>query len=48
METKVLDNDNVEFSVGKYVFNTNTLIAGEHRFKLTTKETQLMRLLVIT
>jgi DNA-binding response OmpR family regulator len=47
MEREV--GDNVEFSIGKYIFNTNTktLISGEHRFKLTTKETQLMRLLVL-
>jgi two-component system, OmpR family, response regulator len=49
MKSQAVDNDKVEFSIGKYLFNTEaqTLVCGEESFKLTTKEAQLMRLLAL-
>lgn len=49
MKTQAVENDKVEFSIGKYTFNTETqtLKCGEEGFKLTTKEAQLMRLLAL-
>jgi DNA-binding response OmpR family regulator len=49
MKTQAMENDRVEFSIGKYVFNaeTQTLKFGDENFKLTTKEAQLMRLLAL-
>lgn len=49
MKTQVVENDKVEFSIGKYTFNTEkqTLKWDESEIKLTTKEVQLLRLLVL-
>ena len=49
MKSQAVDNDKAVFSIGKYVFNTEsqTLVCGEESFKLTTKEAQLMRLLAL-
>jgi DNA-binding response OmpR family regulator len=49
MKTQAVENDKVEFSIGKYTFNTETqtLKCGDEGFKLTTKEAQLMRLLAL-
>lgn len=49
MKSQVVDNDKAEFTIGKYVFNTETqtLKCGEVSHKLTTKEAQLMRLLAM-
>ncbi len=43
------EDNTVEFTIGKYFFNKDkrTLIKGEHLYKLTPKETQLMHLLVL-
>lgn len=49
MKTQVVDNDQSNFTIGNYKFNTEkqTLICDEHEMKLTTKEVQLLRLLVL-
>jgi len=49
MKSQAVENDKVEFTIGKYIFNTatQTLKCGEESFKLTTKEVQLMRLLAL-
>ncbi len=49
MKTQVVDNDKAEFTLGNYRFNTEkqSLICGESEVKLTTKEVQLLRLLVL-
>lgn len=49
MKTQVVENDNKEFSLGKYTFNTEkqTLSGDDQSIKLTTKEAQLLRLLVL-
>lgn len=49
MKSQAIDNHEAEFTIGKYIFNTEmqTLKCGEDSFKLTTKEAQLMRLLAL-
>lgn len=49
MKTQVVENDKVEFNLGKYHFNTEKqmLVCDENELKLTTKEVQLLRLLVL-
>jgi len=49
MKTQVVDNAEVEFTIGRYKFNTSkqTLAIDENEIKLTTKEVQLLRLLVL-
>jgi len=49
MKTQVVDNAEVEFTIGRYKFNTSkqTLVIDENEIKLTTKEVQLLRLLVL-
>ena len=48
MKIQMPNNISVGFSVGKYIFNadTQTILLGEDKRKLTTKETQLLNLLV--
>ena len=49
MKSQAVDNVAAEFTIGKYIFNTEsqTLKCGEESYKLTTKEAQLMRLLAL-
>lgn len=49
MKTQVVENAEVEFTIGRYKFNTSkqTLAIDESEIKLTTKEVQLLRLLVL-
>ncbi|HXB40247.1 MAG TPA: response regulator transcription factor [Bacteroidia bacterium] len=49
MKTQAVENDKVEFSLGRYRFNTEKqmLVCDENEIKLTTKEVQLLRLLVL-
>jgi DNA-binding response OmpR family regulator len=49
MKAQVVDNDKVEFTIGKYTFNAEkqSLKWDESEIKLTTKEVQLLRLLVL-
>ena len=49
MKSQAVDNDKTQFTVGQYIFNTETqtLKCGEENFKLTTKEAQLLRLLAL-
>ncbi len=50
MKVQAVENDQIEFTVGKYIFNTETqtLKCEDEKFKLTTKEVQLLRLLVLS
>lgn len=49
MKTQAVENDKVEFTLGRYKFNTEKqmLVCDENEIKLTTKEVQLLRLLVL-
>jgi two-component system, OmpR family, response regulator len=49
MKTQVVENSETEFTIGKYRFNTEkqTLSWDDSEIKLTTKEVQLLRLLVL-
>jgi DNA-binding response OmpR family regulator len=49
MKAQVVENDKVEFTIGKYTFNAEkqSLKWDESEIKLTTKEVQLLRLLVL-
>jgi two-component system OmpR family response regulator len=49
MKTQAVENDKVEFTLGRYRFNTEKqmLVCDENEIKLTTKEVQLLRLLVL-
>lgn len=49
MKTRVLENNQTEFTIGKYTFNSETQVlkGGVENVKLTTKEAQLLRLLAI-
>ena len=49
IKTQVVDNAEAEFTLGRYKFNTEkqTLVCDENETKLTTKEVQLLRLLVL-
>jgi len=49
MKTQAVENNETEFSLGRYKFNTQkqTLVCDENEVKLTTKEVQLLRLLVL-
>jgi two-component system OmpR family response regulator len=49
VKMRMSDNVPIEFSIGKYTFNTDTqiLALGKYECKLTTKEVQLLRLLML-
>jgi two-component system OmpR family response regulator len=49
MKIEMSDNVPIEFSIGKYIFNTDTqiLALGQYECKLTNKEVQLLRLLML-
>jgi len=49
MKAQAVDNEQVEFIIGRYTFNTDkqTLSWDGNEQKLTTKEVQLLRLLVL-
>ena len=49
MKTQAVENNETVFSLGRYTFNTQkqTLVCDENEVKLTTKEVQLLRLLVL-